>query len=54
MKMKIYNSQLDDKDEFTIKQFSMVGDSLAVVLSNGEFKFFDNPKCLIEIVEESN
>ena len=45
---------MEDKNEITIKQFSIIGDSIAVVESSGEFVFFNNPECLIEILEESN
>jgi len=51
MIIKIYHSELNSKEEFNIKQLSLMGDNFAVVLEDGSFKFFSLTDNLVEVLE---
>ena len=51
MIIKIYHSELNAKEEFNIKQLSLMGDNFAVVLEDGSFKFFSLTDNLVEVLE---
>ena len=45
MVLTIYHSEMNLKEEFNIKQLSLMGDNYAVVLDDGSFKFFSLNDC---------
>ena len=45
---------MNTKEEFDIKQLSLMGDNFAVMLNDGSFKFFALTDNLVEVVEGNN
>ena len=54
MILRIYQGELNSKEEYNIKQLSLLGDNFAVMLNDGSFKFFLLTDNLVEVLENKN